>query len=210
MKIKTWIKYEVPYLPPRCRKMRYEEKEEFVDITLREVSKKDMVLAYEDKSYDGKGKIYRYKGKLWAKAKLTPLAKDEQYGGKIKTALDWLVYCNQYCSTYFFHRMWDKDSSREGVIKKAKKDMSKYLLVDGVLYEKLNGKPEYFILTFGCGNGDGTGLFVKYPARRDCGWHFPAEKGAEAVAKAKEIAIGRRDFDSAKTFKPYIVCYKAS
>lgn len=206
MKISTWIKFEVPYLPPRCRKMRYRDGEEFVDITLREASKKDMVLAYEDKSYEGKGKIYRYKGKLWAKAKLTHLAKEERFGGKIKTALDWLVYCNEHYSNYFYYAH-DKDRSRAGMVKKAKKVMAKYLLVDGVLYEKLNSKPEYFILTFGCGNGDGTGLFVDYPARRDCGWRFPADKGAEAVAKAKEIAIGRRDFDSAKTFKPYIVCY---
>lgn len=207
MKIKTWIKYEVPYLPPRCRKMRYRDGEEFVDITLREASKKDMVLAYEDKSYEGKGKIYRYKGKLWAKEKLTHLAKEERYGGKIKTALDWLVYCNQHCSTYFY---WshDKDRSRSGMVKKAKKNMSKYLLVDGVLYEK-TVKPEYFILTFGV-SGDGTGLFVEYPARRDCGWHFPADKGKEAVAKAKEIAIARHDFDSAKTFKEYIVCHEGA
>ena len=205
MKVETWIKYEVPYLPPRCRKMRYEAREEFVNITLREASKKDMVLAYDDRSYEGKGKIYRYKGKLWAKAKLTHLAKEGRFGGKMKTALDWLVYCNSHCSTYFY---WshDKDRSRAGMVKKAKKGMEKYLLVDGVLYEKLNGKPEYHILTFGV-SGDGTGLFVSYPARRDCGWRFPAEKGAEAVAMAKKIAIGRRDFDCAKTFKPYIVCY---
>ena len=25
MKIKTWIKYEEGYIPPRCRKMRYKE-----------------------------------------------------------------------------------------------------------------------------------------------------------------------------------------
>lgn len=203
MKIKTWIKYEAPYLPPRCRKMRYRDGEEFVDITLCEASKKDMVLAYEDKSHDGKGKIYRYKGKLWAKEKLSPIAKTEHYP-KVKTALDWLVYCNSHCSTYFY---WpnDKDRSRAGMVKKAKKNMSKYLLVDGVLYEK-TVKPEYFILTFGV-SGDGTGLFVEYPARRDCGWHFPADKGAEAVAKAKEIAIGRRDFADAKRFKADIICY---
>lgn len=203
MKVKTWIKFEVPYLPPRCRKMRYRDGEEFVDITLREASKKDMVLAYEDRSYDGKGKIYRYKGKLWAKANLPPYVKKEY--PKIKTALDWLVYGNEHCSTYFY---WshDKDRSRAGMVKKAKRVMEKYLLVDGVLYEKLNGKPEYHIQTFGV-YGDGTGLFVCYPARRDCGWHFPAEKGAEAVAKAKEIAIGRGDFKDAKTFKPYIICH---
>lgn len=204
MKIRTWIKYQVAYIPPRCRKPRYEDKEEFVDINLREANKKDMVLVYDDRSYEGKGKIYRYKGRLWAKAKLSHLAKEPEYKGKIKTALDWLVYCNKTCSTYFYYH-FDKDKSRAAMISKAKKAMSKYLLVNGVLYER-TPKPEYFILTFGCG-GDGTGLFVSYPARRDCGWHFPATKGDEAVAKAKEIAIRRHDFSSVKLFKPYIVCY---
>ena len=205
MKVKTWIKYEVPYLPPRCRKQRYEVREEFVDIILGEARKRDMVLAYEDKSFEGKGKIYRYKGKLWAKVKLTHLAEQPEYKGKIKTALDWLTYWNRIGSLYFCVR-FDEGKTREDMIKRAKRDMAKRLLVDGILYEKV-AKPEYHIMTFGCGNGDGTGLFVSYPARRDCGWHFPADKGAEAVAKAKEIAIGRRDFDCSKTFKPYIVCY---
>ena len=206
MNIETWIKYQVGYLPPHCRKMRYSDRWEYVNITLREVSGSKLVLVYWDKSYEGKGKIYRYKGKLWAKAKLTHLAKDPMYGGKIKTALDWLVYWSKNSSNHFYYH-FDKDKSRAAMVKKAKNDMSKYLLVDGVLYEKLNGKPEYHILTFGCGNGDGTGLFVRYPARRDCGWHFPADKGAEAVAKAKEIALRRHDFDDAKRFTAYIICY---
>lgn len=205
MNIETWIKYQVGYLPPRCRKLRYEERSEFVNIPLREASKKDMVLAYEDRSYDGKGKIYRYKGKLWAKAKFPPGIKKDEYYKHIKTPLDWLVHVNGECSTYFFYRMLDKDASRDCVVNRAKKDMAKRLLVDGVLYEKVT-KPEYHIMTFGvC--GDGTGLFVRYPARRDCGWHFPADKGAEAVAKAKEIAISRRDFDDAKRFTADIICY---
>ena len=204
MNISTWIRYEVSYLPPRCRKLRYAEKEEFVDIRLCEARKKDMVLAYDDRSYEGKGKIYRYKGSLWTKAKLSSIANEPEYKGKIKTALDWLVYWNKHGSAYFFN-YYAVDKSRAAMIRKAKKAMSKYLLVNGVLYERTT-KPEYFILTFGCG-GDGTGLFVKYPARRDCGWHFPATKGDEAVAKAKEIAMSRKDFDSVKLFKPYIVCY---
>lgn len=39
MNIKTWLQYEVPFIPPRCRKTRYEEREEFVDIVLREAHK---------------------------------------------------------------------------------------------------------------------------------------------------------------------------
>lgn len=207
MYIKTWIKYEEPYLPPRCRKMRYVEREEHIDLVLREVPFAELVLTYEDKSYDGKGKIYRYGGRLWAKAKMPNLPKEDLKRYGVKSPLDWLLWTHANCSNYFSTRYGNGDNAtRTAMVEKAKKDMAKYILVDGVLYEKTS-KPEYFIQTFGCGNGDGTGLFVSYPARRDCGWHVPATKGDEAVAKAKEIAIGRRDFDSARTFSKYIVCY---
>ena len=202
MKITTWLKYEVPYTPPRCRKPRFEEREEFAEITLRETSADKLTLAYEDRSYDGKGKIYRYAGKLWAKAKMPNLPKEdlERYG--VKTPLDWLVYSNRHYSTYFAGLFRDKDTSRETVLARAKSDMAKLILVDGVLYER-TPKPEYHIQVFGL-PGDGTGLFVSYPARRDCGWHFPATKGAEAVAKAREIAKRHGDREH---FEEYIICY---
>lgn len=204
MKIKTWLKYEVPYPPPRCRNFRYERKEEYVDLNLREVSFKDLVLSYEDKSFNGKGEIYRYAGKLWAKCKLNPYVKREYK--KIKTPLEWLIYHNMHYSTYFAGRFSDKDSSRETVLKRAKDDLRKLILVDGELYE-FTRKPEYFIMTFGCGHNDGTGLFVEYPARRDCGWRFPATKGKEAVALANKIAKERGDTDDVGKFKAWIVCH---
>lgn len=208
MKIKTWIKYEVPYLPPRCRKMRYKEGEEYIYVLLKEVPFSKLVLAYEDKSYEGKGKIYRLGRKLYAKAKMPNLPKDELKRCGVKTPLEWRLYCNEKMSQYFSCRYIDgEDATREAMIAKAKADISKYILVDGVLYEQ-TCKPEYHILTFGCGNGDGTGLFVSYPARRDCGWNFPATRGEDAVEKAKKIAIGRRDFNSVRNFKKYITVYE--
>ena len=69
MKIKTWIKYEESYLPPRCRKLRYRECEDYVDVKIKEVNNNDLQLAFEDNSYEGKGKIYFYKGKLYSKVK---------------------------------------------------------------------------------------------------------------------------------------------
>lgn len=202
MKITTWLRYEVPYTPPRCRKPRFEEREEFAELTLRETSADKLTLAYEDRSYGGKGKIYRYAGKLWAKAKMPNLPREdlERYG--VKSPLDWLVYSNRHYTTYFAGLFCDKDTSRETVLARAKSDMAKLILVDGVLYER-TAKPEYHIQVFGL-PGDGTGLFVAYPARRDCGWHFPAAKGAEAVAKAREIAKRHGDREH---FEEYIVCY---
>ena len=207
MNIPTWIKYEESYIPPRCRKPRYIEREEVVDIRLREVDKDKLVLAYEDKSFEGKGKIYRYAGKLWAKSEIpSTIARDEKMCDKIKTPLDWLVYHNRNYSTYFSNRCIDNNSRRETVLARAKSNMAKKILVEGEVFEQTT-KPEYFILTFGCGNGDGTGLFVSYPARRDCGWHFPANRGDEAVAKAKEIATKRGDLDDAARFTADIICY---
>ena len=48
MKIKTWMKYNVGFLPtPRCRKLRYREEEEYVDIELREVSVNQFLPAFD-------------------------------------------------------------------------------------------------------------------------------------------------------------------
>ena len=209
MKITTWLKYEESYTPPRCRKARYIKREEFVDITLREVAPEKLTLTYEDRSYQGKGRIYRYGGKLWAKSIVPRNFKaDDLERMNVKSALDWLVYRNRNYSTYFGSQtyLYGEHAGREAVLARAKSDAAKYILVGGELYER-TVKPEYFILTFGCGHGDGTGLFVKYPARRDCGWRFPANKGAEAVAFAKKIAIKRGDVDSARLFSAYIICY---
>lgn len=203
--IKTWIKYKEAYLPPRCRKVRYRECEKYVDIPLKKVSRKELVLAYEDKYMFGKGKIYRYKGSLWAKSKLTSICKELMWEKNIQSQLDWIRYFNLNHSWYFYREELDGDCSMERVLKRAKKDMSNRILVNSVIFEK-TVKPEYFVQTFGV-YGDGTGLFVCYPARRDCGWHFPATKGDEAVAFAKKIAMRRGDFDDTKRFKPLIVCY---
>ena len=70
MKIKTWIKYEDSYIPPRCRKLRYRPCEDYVDIALQEVRLKNLRLAFDDVSFHGKGKIYMFKGELWAQAEM--------------------------------------------------------------------------------------------------------------------------------------------
>ena len=62
MKIKTWIKYTKEYYPPRCRKPRFEELETYEDIELKEVTRKDVRMAYKVNDdiyfeYDGKFKI---------------------------------------------------------------------------------------------------------------------------------------------------------
>ena len=214
MKIRTWIKYEESYLPPRCRKLRYRECEDHVYVDLKEVPEEELQLAFEDNSYQGKGKIYFYKGKLWCAAKPPKSIMDDlnERGKNIETALDYLVYCQDNCSA-FFRFAWDrkmgKDTSRESVIKSAKDRMKTYILVDGVLFEQ-TAEPRYVVNTFGLGhNHGGTGMFVDYyynPNIRNDNY-FSALDGEKAVAYANAVAAGRGDTDDIGKFKQMITVY---
>lgn len=216
MKIKTWIKYEESYLPPRCRKLRYRECEDYINVNLKEVTPEEMSLAFEDNSYSGKGKIYFYKGKLWSKAKMPnkSIVKElQERGFEIKSALDYLVYCNANCSSYFnfaFDReYYGKDTSRIATIKQARKEMKEYILVDGELYT-LSAEPRYVVNTFGLGhNHGGTGMFCEYHYNPNIGKsnYFSALDGEKAVAYANKVAAGRGDTKDVGKFKPFIIVH---
>ncbi len=215
MKIGTWIKYEENYLPPRCRKLRYRECEDYINVNLKEVDRSELQLAFEDNSFEGVGKIYFYKGKLWCKTKINPnLMEDLQRREKsVKTALDYLMYCRENCSTYFFFA-WDRenygvDTSREAVIKMARNGMKGYILVDGELFEKC-AEPRYVINTFGLGhNHGGTGMFCEYYYNHNISKdnYFSALEGEQAVAYANIIAANRGDTKDIGKFEPFIICH---
>ena len=206
MKIKTWIKYEESYLPKKCRKLRYRECEDYINVNLKEVDANELKLAFEDNSYDGLGKIFFYKNKLWSKEKRnTNIA--EAYG--TKTALEDLIWICEHCSTYF-RSSWDRekglDTSRNGVIKFARNDMKRYILVNGELYS-IASEPYYVINTFGFGhNHGGTGMFVKYGYNPNNNY-FSALDGAAAVAYANKIAAERGDTNDVGKFKETIVVH---
>lgn len=216
MKIRTWIKYEESYLPPRCRKLRYRECEEYVNINLKEVEGSELKLAFEDNSYEGKGNIYFYKGKLWCKKKMPNMNIVDnlrERGKKIETPLDYLIWGHENCNTYFFSS-WDrkyygKDTSRDAVIKEARTNMKKLILVDGELYEQ-TAEPRYVINTFGLGhNHGGTGMFCEYHynpnIRKDN--YFSALEGEKAVAYANMVAARRGDTEDVGKFESFIVCH---
>lgn len=205
MKVKTWIKYEESYLPPRCRKLRYRECEEFVEITLPEAKMDSLQLAFEDNSFFGKGKIYFYRGKLWAQAKLSDPNWAEEHS--FQNPLDELLWRHEHCSTYF-RFSWDREhhgreTTRDAVIKKARNDLRSHLLVDGVLYDRV-AEPHYCIYTFGLGhNHGGTALSISYGYNINISKdrYFSALQGMEAVAEANRIAQERGDTNNVGKFK---------
>lgn len=207
MKIPTLIKYEVPYLPPRCRKQRYEEREESINVNLREVPADALQLAFEDVSYEGKGKIFLYNHKLWVKRK------PEVVEGKSYTPLEWLKNCREKGSCYFrteFDRIYHgMDTSREAVVKQARKDMQGLILVDGDLYEQ-TPEPRYVVMTFGLGyNHGGTSLCVTYHYNPNLAKsaYFSALQDKEAVARAKEVAATRGDTESIPRIKAELIVH---
>ena len=127
--------------------------------------------------------------------------------------MDYLSWCNEHCSTYFFFA-WDRekygvDTSREATINRAREDIKKYILVDGELYNKTS-EPRYVVNTFGLGhNHGGTGMFCEYGynsnIRQDN--YFSALEGKQAVDYANKVAENRGDIEYIGTFKPFIICH---
>lgn len=209
MNIETHITYDVSYIPPRCRKPRYKRTEDTVSAEIAEADFDQLILSFEDLSYGGKGKIYRYNNKFWYKTKMNDICSpsdDRQFD----TPLEALKWWHIHGSCYYVRECFDgQNPNKETILKRLSADMDKCLIVNGTLYSETS-EPMYGITTFGLGhNHGGTGLFVDYfyndnlPHSR----YFPADKGKEAVQAAKDIALRRGDTDSVPRFKELIRVY---
>lgn len=205
MKIKTWIKYEESYLPPRCRKLHYSEREEYIDIELAEASKEQLKLAFVVDKYNRDGHIYAYGGKLWRKAVTRDITCDDT-----RTPLSALKHCRKNSSRYFYRNWYNHEGNdKETILEQAQQDMQKYLLVGRTLYIETN-EPMYCIYTFGLGhNHGGTSLSVDYYYNCNIShtYYYSALDGDKAVKEAKRIALGRGDTDYVKYIKKKIKVY---
>lgn len=205
MTIKIWIKYNESYLPtPRCRKLRYRECEDYIDVKLSEVKMSELEPAF-DVGY----MIYGYAGNLWREAAEGDIHCADR--NKPMTAIEALMYAGVTYSTYFGRYDYgdgygldeSKRENREQVIARAKNDMKRYLLVDGVLYTQVD-EPMYNITTFGLGhNHGGTGFFICYHYNPNLSKdsYFNAADYDNAIDYAIRVATGRGDTKDAARFQ---------
>ncbi len=209
MKIKTWIKYEEAYLPtPRCRKYRYRECEEYVDIELAEVPFAVLRKAFEDNSYGGKGLIYSYNNRLWTAATIRDICGGGTNPERYTTPLEAVKWWNENGSMFFSSR-YTGHPGRKDMINMAYADLDNYLLVDGELYV-CTDEPRYCIYTFGLGhNHGGTSLSVDYCYNPNISHkrYFSALDGEKAVIEANRIAAAREDTKDIGKFAANIVVY---
>lgn len=201
MKIKIWMKYNVPYIPPKCRKTRYKENEEFFEAEIKEVSKRKLLKAFETKNI-----IYFYNDKLWEKANESNIHCCNP--DKPMTALNALIYSGVTYSTYFGkYKGYTEDTreQREDVINRINQDMDQYIIVDGELYKTTN-EPMYCIYTFGLGHnhaGIGTSLSIMnyYNENISSERYYNALDYKKALKEALNIAKNRGDTDSIEFIK---------
>ena len=224
MKIKYTIMYNRPYIPKGCRKPRYEDIKETVTLNIREVNIGDLQLAMIAEGFhlygvNRKVKIFAYKGKLYREKELYPGFADE-YG--FSTALEELIYLASASSKYYaktkrydlpsyLYFSPDNQETRNDIMKRLRRDLSKLLLVDGVLYEQTTC-PKYHLVTFGWG-GCGTALALtgfRYSRKAKVGMrglYWSALDYQAAIEKANEVAASRGDIQDIGKFRKLVDVY---
>lgn len=203
MKIETTIKYYESYIPPKCRKTRYNEVFKSVWVNIKETTFDSLKLAFID--YYNEWEVYYYNGKLY---KQKPFNSTLAYDDEVGNALDDLMMWRKRGSKYYAKPKntngnifnYAEYETQKDIVKRLKHEMSQYLIVDGVLYETFIGKPYYIIYTFGLGgNHGGTALLVSYSTapkrmiRQNKGWAFGINDTEKAMTTAIQIASDRGD-----------------
>ena len=203
MKIETTIKFYEGYIPPKCRKTRYNEVFKSVWVNIKETTFDSLKLAFID--HYNEWRVYYYNGKLY---KQKTFNRTLAYNDEVDNALEDLILWRKKGSKYYAkpksnalcYGEYGNYETPKDIVKRLKYEMSQYLIVDGVLYETIIGKPYYSIYTFGLGgNHGGTALFVSYSTapkrmiKESKGMAFAINDTEKAMTTAIQIASDRRD-----------------
>lgn len=201
------IKYQEGYIPPRCRKMRYETKEEHVGVLLERAREKDLIPAMEildqmEDSFYG-NMLYLYKDTLYREVRSCRALDSFSEERGLTTPYETLQWNLIHCSTFYGFK---ENDTREKMIAKAQDHLATFLLVGDKLFS-CECEPYYQVCTFGMGNNHGgTALCVSWinPNFECHDYCFNALESKAAVAKANEVAVARGDTDYVGKFKANI------
>jgi len=196
VKLDMKLNYIESYLPsPRHRKMRERQASQNVSLDLKEVTTDEapVVLRTHDlKHYcDGiQPTDYRqYNGTLYTQVRLCDLKNPES-----NIEANQPVYAEQLLQ---FYRNYNR-LSKEEALQAVSAYLDRYLLIDGVLWQK-SGEPMYQVCTFGLGHNHGsTALMLANSFNPNCRWdnYYCALQHDEAIAAAVKTATARGDDQS--------------
>lgn len=209
LKIKFNVEYYLPYIPKRCRKVRYEEVSEDITFKVKSITSEEapIVFVLSDFHYAEVEKtpiIRCYNKKLYKQYKIQGRFLDghsDDDNGRYPLPFEGLRRCVHPYMTYN-----EEERNKEYAVNMYKEALSRYILIDNEVWERC-GEPRYEIVTFGLGhNHGGTGLFVEmyYNPNISKDFYFSALDGDKAVAKANEVALRRGDTNDVGKFEKMI------
>ena len=183
MIIKAKFEYKESYLPPRCRKLRYRDREVEIDIEIPETIKENAPLAFRhwDSTVPENTKEYR-------------LYQDQLYTRVARNPSEWET--DRYLVSRL-NRPWVLHYTEEDGTQALMDQASLYLLIDQEVWVR-SGEPCYTVHTFGLGyNHGGTALMIGNlsPDSTDLQTtaYYSALDYDRAVKKAIETATERGD-----------------
>lgn len=201
MKIKISYKYEMPYIPPRCRKVRY--REEIADCVLNVpiVFPDDAPIAFRHSDiFRGTVEYRLSKGKLYRRVRWDEKVCDasgfwpfEEFMKQIQSENTW-----SRVQTADFELAHSEAECKKALQAKYRN----YLLIQNggsIEVWQRTGEPRYVIITFGLGhNHASTNYFIetRYNNNISKNRYFTALQHDAAVKEALRVAARRGDTDS--------------
>lgn len=202
MKARITVDYTEMIIPARCRKPRPQRGTAEITVNIREVSEDRAPVAFVVTEYDKEPrKVRLYGGKLYRQVQ----DRQPQYmetNERDKTRPFWLnqaAECNWQLRLTSLHDNWSLQEHKDY----ARKNAGRYIIVDGMAYER-TGEPYYYGMTFGLGrNHGGTGFFIGWADHRDRKkvWGMSAADKQAAISRVVGFALRRGDTDSVKHIK---------
>ena len=201
MKIKISYKYEMPYIPPRCRKVRYREEIADCVLNIPVVTPDDAPIAFRHGDvFRGTVEYRLYKGKLYRRIRW-----DEKVCGKTGFwPFEEFLKQIQDRNTWSCVKTANFELAHSEVeCKKAlRAKYREYLLIQNetdIEVWQRTGEPRYVIITFGLGhNHASTNYFIEtsYNNNISKSRYFTALQHDAAVKEALQVAARRGDTDS--------------
>ncbi|MDF2880044.1 MAG: hypothetical protein K0R54_601 [Clostridiaceae bacterium] len=203
MKIKAIYIYQEGYLPTkRCRKLRYREATDTIEVELKEVTAEEAPIAvevttpcFETGKTTKKTEEYRiFNGSFYKKAYLSEYESKQKGLYPLEKLIESFEKFNYYSD-------YGKEVEQSKILKK----INDYILIDNVIWVK-TGEPRYCIVTFGLGRNHGsTGFFCEhhYNPNISKNNYFNALERDKALEYGRDVAIRRGDTESVERMGKY-------
>lgn len=195
MKTKLNVQYTEMVTPPRCRKARPQEGEAEITINIRETTEDRAPVAFIVTEYDREPEIVRlYNGKLYKQVQ----DRQKQYydtNERDESCHFWLNQTAEQANWKWLLERYGRYKTLAENTKSIKERADKFIIVDGMVYQR-TGEPYYYGITFGLGmNHGGTGFCIGWADYRDrkAVWGMSAADKQAAINEVVQIALDRGD-----------------